>query len=137
MFPAEFSLDFSVFNSYADRLSSGDISLERNGKTASISIQQNGTASAMVPPGDYMMLVRADNEVIAQQQIQVRGEKTMDIVTTQDSLLHTLIVYLGVLLVICAIVFFFWKKSIAIWFQTYYNWFADNHACYSLVGIKW
>ncbi len=117
MFPAEFSLDFSVFNSYADRLSSGDVSLERNGKAASISIQQNGTASAMVPPGDYMMLVRADNEVIAQQQIQVRGEKTIDIITTQDSLLHTLIIYLGVLLVICAIVFFFWKKSIAICFK--------------------
>jgi hypothetical protein len=114
MFPAEFSLDFSVFNSYADRLSSGDISLERNGKTASISIQQNGTASAMVPPGDYMVLVHADNELIAQQQTQVRGEKTMDIVTTQVSFLHTLIVYLGVILMICAIVLFFWKKNIAI-----------------------
>jgi hypothetical protein len=113
-FPAEFSLDFSVFSSYANKLSGGDISLQRNGKTVSTSIQQNGTASAMVPPGDYMMLVRTDNDVIAQQQIQVRGEKTMDIVTTQDSFLHTLIVYLGVILVFCAIVFFFWKKSIAI-----------------------
>jgi hypothetical protein len=112
MFPAEFSLDFSVFNSYANRLSSGDISLERNGKTASTSIQQNGTASAMVPPGDYMILVHADTELIAQQQILVRGEKTMDIVTTQDSFLHTLIVYLGLLLVICTLVFCLWKKKV-------------------------
>jgi hypothetical protein len=116
-FPAEFSLDFSVFNSYANRLSNGDISLQRNGKTASTSIQQNGTASAMVPPGDYMMLVRADNEVIAQQQIQVRGEKTMDIVTTQDSFLHTLIVYLGIILVIGALVFSLWKKRLVFGFK--------------------
>ena len=111
MFPAEFPLDFSIFNSYANRLSSGDISLQRNGKTVSTSIQQNGTASAMVPPGDYKILVHADNEDIAQQQIQVRGEKTMDIVTTQDSFLHTMIVYLGLILVICALVFILWKKK--------------------------
>jgi len=111
-FPAEFPLDFSIFNSYANKLSSGDISLQRYGKTVSTSIQQNGTASTMVPPGDYMILVRVDNEVIAQQQIQVRGEKTMDIVTTQDSFLHTLIVYLGLVLVICTLVFSLWKKKI-------------------------
>jgi hypothetical protein len=113
-FPAEFTLNFSIFNSYANRLSSGDISFQRNGKTASTSIQQNGTASAMVPPGDYMILVHADNKLIAQQQIQVRGEKTMDIVTTQGSFLHTLIVYLGLLLVICTFVFCLWKKKVAI-----------------------
>jgi hypothetical protein len=71
----------------------------------------------MVPPGDYMIIVRADNEVIAQQQIQVRGEKTMDIVTTQDSFLHTLIVYLGLILVICTLVFSLWKKRLSFGFK--------------------
>jgi hypothetical protein len=114
MFPAEFTLDFSIFNSYANKLSSGDLTLQRNGKTASTSIQQNGTASAMIPPGDYIILVHADNELIAQQQIQVRGEKTMDLVTTQGSFLHTLIVYLGLLLMICTLVFCLLKKKVII-----------------------
>jgi len=114
MFPAEFTLDFSIFNSYANKLSSGDLTLQRNGKTASTSIQQNGTALAMVPPGDYMILVHAENELIAQQQIQVRGEKTMNIITTQGSFLHTLIVYLGLLLMICTLVFCLWKKKVVI-----------------------
>jgi hypothetical protein len=112
-FPAEFSLDFSLFNSYATRLSSGEISFQRNGKTESTTIQQNGTASAIVPPGDYEILVRANNQDIAQQQIQVRGEKTMDIITTQGSFVHMLIVYLGLTLVIGTMVFILWKKRLA------------------------
>ncbi len=112
-FPAEFSLDVSIFNSYADRLSSGEISLQRNGKSESTPIQQNGTATATIPPGDYEILVRANNEEIAQQQIQVRGEKTMDIVTTQGSLLHTLITYLGVIFLVGTIGFILWKKRLA------------------------
>jgi hypothetical protein len=116
-FPAEFSVDFSVFNSYADKLSSGEISLQRSGKTASTSIQQNGSASAKVPPGDYLILVRADNDIIAQQQIQLRGEKTMNIVTTQGSFLHTLIVYLGLILAICTLMFSLWKKNLVFGFK--------------------
>ena len=132
-FPAEFSLDFSIFNSYANKLSSGDISFQRNGKTVSTSIQQNGTASTMVPPGDYMVLVRSNDEVIAQQQIQVRGEKTMDIVTTQDSFLHTLIVYLGIVLVICTLVFFLWKKKIVFCLKL----FTIGLLCIALVSPWW
>ena len=113
MFPAEFSLDLSIFNSYADRLSSGEISLQRNGKTQSTPIQQNGTTTAMIPPGDYEILVRANNEEIAQQQVQVRGEKTMDLVTSQGSFFHTVILYLGLLFLISMIGFLLWKKKLS------------------------
>jgi hypothetical protein len=111
MFPAEFAVDLSIFNSYADRLSSGEISLQRNGKTKSMSIQQNGTATTLVPPGDYEILVLADNENIAQQQIQIRGDKKMDILTLQGSLLHTVILFLGVVFLISAIGFLLWKRK--------------------------
>jgi len=112
VFPAEFALDVSIFNSYADRLSSGEISLQRNGKTQSTPIQQNGTAIASIPPGDYEILVRANNENIAQQQIQVRGEKKMDIITSQGSLLHTVMFYLGLLFLIGTIGFLVWKRQL-------------------------
>jgi hypothetical protein len=113
MFPAEFSLDVSIYNSYADRLSSGEISLQRNGKNQLTPIQQNGTATAKIPPGDYEILVRANNEEIAQQQIQVRGEKTMDLITSQGSFVHSVILYLGLLFVIGMIGFLLWKKKLA------------------------
>lgn len=113
LFPAEFTLDLSIFNVYADRLSSGELSLQRNGKTKSNQIQQNGSAIASIPPGDYEILVRANNEQIAQQQIQVRGDKKMDIITSQGSLLHTVIFYLGFLLLIGTMVFLLWKRQLA------------------------
>ncbi|HWR28072.1 MAG TPA: hypothetical protein VN377_06525, partial [Candidatus Thermoplasmatota archaeon] len=113
MFPAEFALDLSIFNSYADRLSSGEISLQRNGKTQSTPIQKNGTTTAMIPPGDYEILVHANNEEIAQQQIQVRGEKTMDLITSQGSFVHTMILYLGLLFLIGMIGFLLWKKKLS------------------------
>jgi len=112
MFPAEFALNLSIFNSYADRLSNGEISLQRNGKTESTSIQQNGTAIASIPPGDYEILVHANNENIAQQQIQVRGDKKMDIITSQGSLLHTVMFYLGFLFLIGTIGFLVWKRQL-------------------------
>jgi len=112
-FPAEFSLDFSIFNSYADLLSSGEVSLQRNGKTQSTPIQQNGTATAIVPPGDYDILVRANNEEIAHQLIQVRGEKTMALITSQGSFVHIVILYLGLLFVIGTVGFLLWKKKVA------------------------
>ena len=116
-FPAEFSLNFSIFNSYANRVSSGSISLERNGKTMSTSIEQNGMTSANVPPGDYEIFVRSDDKVIAQQQIQVRGEKSMEIVTTQDSFLHIVVYYLGFLVMICSLVVLIWKRKIDLCFK--------------------
>jgi hypothetical protein len=112
VFPAEFTLDFNVFNSYSNVLSSGDISLQRNGKIVSTSIEENGTASFRIPPGDYEILVHADNEDIAKQKIEVRGEKEVDIVTSKDSLFHTVVMYFGLAIVIGTILFMIWKKNL-------------------------
>jgi hypothetical protein len=111
-FPAEFSVDFSVFTSYAERVSTGDISLQRGGKTKSAQILQNGTASILVPPGDYEVVVHAEDEEVAQQQIMVRGEKSMDLLTTQGSLLHTIIMYFGIIVIIGAIGYMLWKRNV-------------------------
>jgi hypothetical protein len=112
MFPAEFTLNLTVFNSYADRLSSGEVSLQRKGKTKSTAIQQNGTAFESIPPGDYELLVHTNTENIARQQIQMRGDKKMEILTSQGSLLHTVLLYLGVLFLVGAIGFLIWKRQV-------------------------
>jgi hypothetical protein len=112
-FPAQFTLNLTVFNSYADRLSNGEVTVQRNGKTETTSIHQTGDASIAIPPGDYEILIRADARTIAQQQIQIRGEKQIDIIASQGSLLHTLVFYLGVLIVIGSLGFLVWKRQMA------------------------
>ncbi|MBN2599537.1 MAG: carboxypeptidase regulatory-like domain-containing protein, partial [Candidatus Thermoplasmatota archaeon] len=114
VFPAEFSLDLAIFNSYADRLSGGEVSLQRSEKTKSTAIQQNGTAYASIPPGDYELIVHANTQNIAQQQIQMRGDKKMEILTSQGSLLHTILLYLGILFLVGAIGFLIWKRQLVV-----------------------
>jgi len=112
VFPAEFPLNCSLFDSYADPLSGGEVSFQRNGKTESTSITGDGTATMDLPPGDYEVSVRANYEDIARQQVQVRGEKTMDIVTVQGSFVHLILGYLGLALVIGAVVLILWKRRL-------------------------
>jgi len=113
-FPAEFPLTFLLFDSYAGPLSQGELSFQRNGKTESTSIKENGIVVMKLPPGDYKILVHANDETIAQQQVQVRGEKTLDIVTSQGSLLHMVIEYLGLALIIGAFIFILWKRKLTV-----------------------
>jgi hypothetical protein len=113
-FPAEFRVNLSIFSSYADPVSKGEVALTRNGKNKSTVIQQNGTATLLVPPGDYEIQVRANDKTVAQQQIQIRGDKKMDIITSQGSLIHQVILYLGVLLLLGAIIFLVWKRQVVV-----------------------
>lgn len=113
-FPAEFPLTFALFDSYAGPISQGELLFQRNGKTESTSIKENGTAFMKLPPGDYEVLIRANDKTIAQQQVQVRGEKSLDIVTSQGSFMHMVIEYLGLAIVIGAFILILWKRKITV-----------------------
>ncbi|HVQ00725.1 MAG TPA: hypothetical protein VMT57_04350 [Candidatus Thermoplasmatota archaeon] len=113
-FPAEFPVTFTLYDSYAGSLSQGEISFRRNDKTESTTIKENGTAVMSLPPGDYEILVQADDDTIAQQEVHVRGEKNLDIVTSQGSLMHLAVTYLGLALVIGAILFVIWKRKLGV-----------------------
>lgn len=111
VFPAEFPINLTFYDSYANRLSHGSISIQRQEKTNTTEITPDGTATISLPPGDYELLVQSGQETIAQQQVQVRGEKSLDLVTTQGSTLHTLLTVLGLAVAIGALVFFLWKRQ--------------------------
>ncbi len=110
VFPAEFPINLTLYDSYANRLSHGSVSVQRQEKTNTTEITLDGTATISIPPGDYELLVQSGQETIAQQQVQVRGEKSLDLVTTQGSTLHALLTALGIAVAIGALVFFLWKR---------------------------
>lgn len=111
-FPAEFELKFDVMNSYGYMLTEGEVSISRNGKSERGSIDEGGTAKISVPPGSYEITVYSEGEEIAKQEINVRGDKAIDILTSQENFLHTIVVYLGIILAAFSIVFMIWKKNI-------------------------
>jgi len=111
-FPAEYKVNINVLNSYGNQLTAGIVEISRNGKTEKKEIKNNGQVSFLVPPGDYEIIISIDDEKIAKQKIIVRNEKNIDIVTIQDSLLHILITYIGIILGIFSFIIIFWKKKI-------------------------
>ncbi|MEA3458921.1 MAG: hypothetical protein U9R21_09635 [Candidatus Thermoplasmatota archaeon] len=110
-FPAEFTVDLNCMNSYGALIGEGEISLDREGRGPSARIKTSGVACVSVPPGIYEMKITADNEEIARQDIEIKGNKVIDIVTSQGSFLHTVVMYLGALLAVFSIALIVWKRN--------------------------
>jgi len=110
-FPAEYEIDISSMDSYGYPLTEGEISIYRHSKSESFPIDKNGNGKISVPPGRYKIIVNSENENIAEQEVDVRGDKEIDILTAQDSFLHTIIFYLGIVLLIFSILFMLLKKK--------------------------
>jgi len=111
LFPAEYELNFDTMDSYGYSLSDGEIILRRNRKTESVSIDNNGNAKIIVPPGQYEIELNSENKEIAKQEIIVRGDKEIEILSSQESFLHNLIFYLGIILTLFSIIFMIWKRN--------------------------
>ena len=111
-FPAEFSVEFEVMNSYGMQLVEGEVTLMREGKTIRTIIDKNGKATVSVPPGNYEMGVSSGGREVAKQNIDVKGSKESSIVTSERSSLHLIITYLGIAMVLFSIIFLIWKRNI-------------------------
>ncbi|GAF74043.1 unnamed protein product, partial [marine sediment metagenome] len=110
-FPAEFTVDFNCMNSYGALIDEGEILFDREGKGPSTSIASSGKAEVIVPPGMYDIRITLDNKEIARQDIVINGNKELDIVTSQGSFLHTIVLYLGALLAVFSIALIAWKRK--------------------------
>ena len=110
-FPAEYEIDLSIMNSYGFPLSDGEVTLQRNRKIERLLIDKNGKTKISVPPGQYKITVYSENRDIAKQEITVRGEKEIDILTSQESFLNNVIIYLGIIFAIFSIIIVIWKKK--------------------------
>jgi hypothetical protein len=109
-FPAEYEIDINSMDSYAYPLSDGEIIFQRNRKSESKTIDKYGNVKISVPPGIYKVVVVSESKEISKQEINVRGDKKIDIISSQESFLHSLVVYLGILLSIFSIIFMLLKR---------------------------
>jgi hypothetical protein len=109
---AEYEIDLNLKNSYGmDLAEKGDLIISRSGKTVSFDIDENDPTIFKLPPGDYKIDFNVDDETIASQNLDVRGEKTLDIITKKGSFLHTALSYLGILIILFSIGLIIWKRK--------------------------
>ena len=110
-FPAEFPLTLHFLNAVGMPLSSKDLKLSREGERLNTRLDDQGIGSIAVPPGTYEVTVVSDTETLAQQFIDVKGEKELTIVTTEGSLIHGLVMVVGVIVAVFALLYMLWKRE--------------------------
>ncbi len=114
IFPATFSLDIDLFNSYGMNQEDITISISRWGKSETKTITGNNSHSFIIPPGGYQVIVKSNDDKIADQSVTVLGDKSIDIVTNQGSLLHQMIIYVSLALLLISLILLFWKRNLKI-----------------------
>jgi hypothetical protein len=77
----------------------------------SADISHSGKAIVSLPPGTYTAHIETDGKEVAQQVIDVKGKKTVSIVTQHTSLIYTLVIVLGMIGIGIAAVLFLLKKK--------------------------
>lgn len=111
LFPAEYTLDLKCMNSLSGILNEGNLILERGGRTVEGYIKEDGLAEIIVPPGVYSLTVELNNEEIANQNIEINGDKNLNIITSEKSQFHTNLLYLGIIIILLSIALIIWKKN--------------------------
>ena len=111
VFPAEYAIDFNTYDSYAQDLSTGQLIIKRNGKEEKIEINQQGKAGISVPPGEYELTAILDDEEIGKLNLQVRSDKTVDLITKKESVIHTIAIIAGLAIALFSLYLAFVKKQ--------------------------
>jgi len=111
VFPAEYEIKINILNNVGTKVDEGTVHVSRESKEIEVDIDEDGQAIFTVPPGKYDIDIFIDNEKVAFQEINIKGEKTLDVISNKDSFLHTLFLILGLLGIISSFVFLFYKTN--------------------------
>jgi hypothetical protein len=110
VFPAEFTLDCSIKDITGGAVDQATLSVKRNGKMISTKII-HGDGKITVPPGTYDLSIISNNDLIATQQITIKGDKSKEIISNQASFLHLVLPLLFILIFGGIALYCFWKKK--------------------------
>lgn len=91
VFPAEFVLETTTLNQVGNPIPSAELTLTREGKTLKEHIDKNGVGIIQAPPGTYTLRVSTEDALIAAQQVTIRGDRSMSLVSNQASSLHQIL----------------------------------------------
>ena len=90
-----------------------ELSLAREGRKLKFDII-DGEASIDIPPGSYFALIRSGKRTIAKLSLHVYGDKDMILLTSEESLHHRIIFYLGMLFVIISALVLIFRRDLNI-----------------------
>ena len=110
VFPAEFTLETTIFNQIGKSVNTADLMLERSGKKIKGSITEEGMGEITAPPGTYKLTITKEDSTIATQQVSIKGDKSIDIISNQPSSLHQLLPLILIIIGVAIVGILYWKR---------------------------
>jgi hypothetical protein len=111
LFPAEFNLNIVLFDAYGMPLDNGAFSLMRENKGISNKNFKDANIIATIPPGSYNIDINYEDELIASQDIEIKGDRSLDIISNHPSTIHTVGPVLLLLIGIIGFSICYWKRK--------------------------
>jgi hypothetical protein len=113
VFPAEFYLNQTIFDSRGNILNNVEIKLERDGKEIVATTNEDGKTSMLLPPGVYDLKIFNDNSLIAERKITFSEDINLEIVTIMEPAYPVIIFVLTVIFSFSAGIISYKKKNIS------------------------
>jgi hypothetical protein len=110
-FPAEYTINLDLCNSYGMPTSNGHLTIERENKDQRYEIT-DPKISITIPPAPYTISLEDNNDILAQQPIDIQADKSISIITTEGSTQHSIIMIIGIIILLMALIQFIWKRSL-------------------------
>ena len=111
--PVTFNITNIVFDSHGNTIANAKIKFIRNGEEISGYTNENGVVIFPVPPGEYLIKIFYDDEIIAQRRVDVLNDRKLNLVTVKNPWQPYAVIICGIIsLLIVGIFSYKHKKSL-------------------------
>lgn len=112
-FPAEFKINMKIRDSRGLLIQDPNVYLEREGRKINVE-EENNKLETLIPPGEYLIEVNKDENIIYKNSINIFGETNIDVVTNNISIIDIFSIGMIIILTCIVIAYSFIKKDLII-----------------------
>jgi len=110
VFPAEFAIKINILDSRGSVVSDARVIISRGGKEAERQSNTSGL-TFLLPPGMYTVKVYSQDDLIGARKINVFGERSFDVITTQEPVFPLIVTISAIIFALIGLIFTYVKKD--------------------------
>ena len=112
VFPAVYPVSFHVYDARGSALGDTDVQMSRGGISQQVPTK-GSAADLSIPPGLYTITVMMQGTLIGQRSLLVMGDRSVDLITQQESILPLILMVISGLMMFIGILIGIQKKDVA------------------------
>lgn len=115
VFPAEFSIVSSFYDSHGLLLSDCTLEFERDSIKKSYA-SDNGKINIDLPPGKYSTSVYHQDDLVGKKDVAITGEGMVDFITIKEPLFPAIVIVCMLTLIVFSLIIYYKKYGKTLWF---------------------